>query len=445
MNEIRRLAARPTQRTTSRSRSSSISFYVWTAIVLAVAVDRRDRELARRRRHDGSDRRAPAGHRLSHTTVVLDSAILVFREGLETILVLAAITASFLGANKVYRRPVAAGGALALGAGVGTWFGVIWIIGQFTGSEHVDPGRHRDPGADRPADRDELVLPQGLLDRLDLASPQAPPHACCGADAETNKRRMLLGLGLLGFTSVYRECFEIVIFLQSLRQIYGPGVVLEGVVIGLLFTGAVGVLTFALHQRLPYRRLLIITGVLLLFVLLVQVGEEVNEMQLAGWIGTTEIHWLHHPRLDGHLAQPLQQLGDLHRPGHRAGARRRLLRARPVPPGVGARAAAARSRPAWPQRFPTSRPTSQSPPRPARRRPGQLGRQSPLARAISQRLGCRRAQVDGRRLGEAARRGAVTAWRANRSSSGRKIPRPRGDRRSPPGTASRRRHAAGRP
>jgi high-affinity iron transporter len=47
-----------------------------------------------------------------------------------------------------------------------------------------------------------------------------------------------------------------------------------------------------LHQRLPYRRLLIITGVMLLFVLLVSVGEEVNEMQLAGWIGTSEIHGL---------------------------------------------------------------------------------------------------------------------------------------------------------
>ena len=98
---------------------------------------------------------------------------------------------------------------------------------------------------------------------------------------------MLLGLALLGFTSVYRECFEIVIFLQNLRELYGSSVVLEGVVIGCLFTGAAGVLTFALHQRLPYRRLLIITGVMLLFVLLVSVGEEVNEMQLAGWIGTT--------------------------------------------------------------------------------------------------------------------------------------------------------------
>jgi high-affinity iron transporter len=106
---------------------------------------------------------------------------------------------------------------------------------------------------------------------------------------------MLLGLALLGFTSVYRECFEVVIFLQNLRELYGADVVLEGVLIGGMFTAAAGVLTFGLHQRLPYRRLLIITGVMLLFVLLVSVGEEVNEMQLAGWIGTTEISWLHIP------------------------------------------------------------------------------------------------------------------------------------------------------
>jgi high-affinity iron transporter len=106
---------------------------------------------------------------------------------------------------------------------------------------------------------------------------------------------MLLGFALLGFTSVYREGFEIVIFLQNLRELYGSSVVLEGVVIGLLFTAAAGVLTFALHQRLPYKRLLIITGVMLLFVLLVSVGEEVNEMQLASWIGTTEIDGLSIP------------------------------------------------------------------------------------------------------------------------------------------------------
>jgi high-affinity iron transporter len=86
-----------------------------------------------------------------------------------------------------------------------------------------------------------------------------------------------------------------VIFLQNLRELYGSSAVLEGVVLGAMFTVAVGVLTFTLHQKLPYKRLLIITGVMLLLVLLVSVGEEVQEMQLAGWIGTTGIPGLRFP------------------------------------------------------------------------------------------------------------------------------------------------------
>src|SRR5919107_816821 len=39
---------------------------------------------------------------------VLDIAILVFREGLECILVLSAITANMIGARRTYQRPVAA-------------------------------------------------------------------------------------------------------------------------------------------------------------------------------------------------------------------------------------------------------------------------------------------------------------------------------------------------
>jgi high-affinity iron transporter len=112
---------------------------------------------------------------------------------------------------------------------------------------------------------------------------------------EVGLRRTLLGLGLLGFTSVYREGFEIVLFLQGMRVSYGADIVLEGATLGLLFTAAVGVVTFVLHERLPYKRLLIITGVLLAMVLFVMVGEQVNEMQLAGWIPATEISWLHIP------------------------------------------------------------------------------------------------------------------------------------------------------
>jgi high-affinity iron transporter len=273
--------------------SESVSFYIWTALVLAAAVA--IVVLSWHAQGGTTDPTAlPPGHRLSHTTVVVNSAILVFREGLETILVLAAITASFLGANRVYRRPVAAGGSAAIVAGILTWFGVVWLIGRFHGGEFDVQA-----ATGIPALIVLLIVMNWFFHKVYWTGWISHHHkrrrSLLAGDAEANKRRMLFGLALLGFTSVYRECFEIVIFLQNLRELYGSSVVLEGVVIGGLFTGATGVLTFALHQRLPYRRLLIITGVMLLFVLLVSVGEEVNEMQLAGWIGMTEIHWLNIP------------------------------------------------------------------------------------------------------------------------------------------------------
>ncbi len=271
---------------------SRLALYLWTLILLAVGVV--IVVVSWHAKGGTTDPTAlPAGRRLSHTTVVINSAILVFREGLETILVLAAVIASFLGTNRTYRRPVALGGAGAIGAGILTWFFVVWLIGQFHGGEFDVQA-----ATGLPSLIVLLIVMNWFFHKVYWTGWISHHHkrrrGLLSAGPERN-RRILLGLALLGFTSVYRECFEVVIFLQNLRELYGASVVLEGVVIGALFTGAVGVLMFGLHQKLPYRRLLIITGVLLLSVLVVSVGEEVNEMQLAGWIGTTTIHGLNVP------------------------------------------------------------------------------------------------------------------------------------------------------
>ena len=201
---------------------------------------------------------------------------------------LAAVTASFLGANKVYRRPVAAGGAVALAATIATWFAAVWLIGELGGR-----GLDLQAATGLPAIIVLLVVMNWFFHRVYwtgwISNHHKRRRGLLNASGEATMRRTLLGLGLLGFTSVYREGFEIVLFLQNLRVTFGSSVVLEGVLLGCLFTAAVGVLTFALHQRLPYKRLLIITGAMLVVVLFVMVGEEVNEMQLAGWIGTTGI------------------------------------------------------------------------------------------------------------------------------------------------------------
>jgi high-affinity iron transporter len=284
-------APSPGAQSVSNRPGERVSMYVWTAVVLALAVV----IISWHAKGGTTDPTAlPPGHRLSHTTVVVNAAILVLREGLETILVLAAVMASFLGGNRVYRRPVALGGGSAILAGIATWFFVVWLIGRFHGGEFDVQA-----ATGLPSLIVLLLVMNWFFHRVYwtgwISSHHKRRRGLLSDDPETNKRRMLLGLALLGFTSVYRECFEIVIFLQNLRELYGSSVVLEGVVIGALFTGAIGVLTFSLHQRLPYKKLLIITGVMLLFVLVVSVGEEVNEMQLAGWIGTGTMHWLYIP------------------------------------------------------------------------------------------------------------------------------------------------------
>ena len=106
---------------------------------------------------------------------------------------------------------------------------------------------------------------------------------------QTSKLGLFWGMALLGFTSLYREGFEVVLFLQTYRLRCGSETVFGGVCLGLFLTGIIVVLTFAAHRRLPYRKMLVLTGALLGLVLLVMVGEQAQEMQLAHWISTTPL------------------------------------------------------------------------------------------------------------------------------------------------------------
>ena len=107
----------------------------------------------------------------------------------------------------------------------------------------------------------------------------------------SQKRKLLgqeaglwLGLVTLGFTSVYREGFEIVLFLQALVLEGGVAVVLIGVLIALAAVVLVGALVFRLQKNLPYMKILIITGVMIGSVLLQMVGSTVHIMQVVGWL-----------------------------------------------------------------------------------------------------------------------------------------------------------------
>src|SRR5437016_7554117 len=237
----------------------------------------------------------PTQPNTSPTVAFLDIGVLVFREGLECILVLAAITASMTGTKRAYRRPVGAGAGMAFVATLITWFIAVRIINSL--SDNI-PALDLQAATGLLAVIVLLVIMNWFFHKIYWggwirAHNRRRKNLLADASAdEISRSRLWWGLILLGFTSLYREGFEVVLFLQSYYLRLGGGVVLKGAFLGLVLTGMVAVLTFVLQQRLPYRKMLITTGILLGVVLLVMVGDQAQEMQLAHWISTTEIHSL---------------------------------------------------------------------------------------------------------------------------------------------------------
>jgi high-affinity iron transporter len=215
----------------------------------------------------------------SRATVVANSAIIVFREGLEAVLIFAAVTASFLGANKHRRRPVVVGAGVAFAAAVVTWF-----VAQLL----LDVASPLGPRLEAITGFIAIVV---LLVVLNWFVHKVYWSEWIGRHHRQRRKLLMrsgaaatLGLVALGFTSVYREGFEVVLFLQTLKLKAGSGVVLEGVAFGLAGTAVVGAMTFWLHHKLPYRRMLVLTGVLVGLVLVVMIGGTALSFQDLGWL-----------------------------------------------------------------------------------------------------------------------------------------------------------------
>jgi high-affinity iron transporter len=220
--------------------------------------------------------------------------MLVFREGLECILVLAAITASMTGSKEEYQRPVAVGVEIAFAATLITWhiaLRAVDDIGEKISALDVQAA------AGLLAILILLLVMNWFFHRVYWTGwisvhNNRKRELLKNEGQQSGKLRIMWGMGLLGFTSFYREGFEVVLFLQSYRLKLDSAAVSYGVLLGILLSGIIAILTFVAHRRLPYKKMLVLTGVMLAFVLLVMVGEQVQEMQLAHWSPTTEIQYL---------------------------------------------------------------------------------------------------------------------------------------------------------
>jgi len=235
----------------------------------------------------GSNSSAPAA-------IAGNAAIIVFREGLEAVLILASLLASLRsGEQKLYRRPLVLGSILAFVATAITW----WIATNLL-TLLLPLGERLEAITSIVAIAVLLLVTNWFFHKSYWVGWMANFHArkrelIGGVAAITISQTA--GLVLLGFTSVYREGFETVLFLQSLVVEAGTIVVLQGVALGLLGTAIVGVITFSLQRRLPYKKMLVVTGVFIGFVLLTMIGNTVHVMQSIGWLPISPIQGVYLP------------------------------------------------------------------------------------------------------------------------------------------------------
>jgi high-affinity iron transporter len=242
------------------------------------------------------DAQAAVGDGASRATIVTNAALVVFREGLEAVLILAAVTAGLSGSRRRLRRPVAAGAAIAFAATAATYVLARTVLGEFSRY-----GEKLEAVVGLIAIGVLLVVLNWFLHRVYWTGWISGFHkrrqrllAVAGGGLVSAQ---VLGFALLGFSMTYREGFETVLFLQALELNAGLLTVLEGTAIGLAAVAAVGLATFALERRLPYKRMLIVTGILIGMVLVVLVGNTVRTMQGIGWLPITPLdvdfpYWL---------------------------------------------------------------------------------------------------------------------------------------------------------
>ena len=222
----------------------------------------------------------PLAEGISPAAAVMNTGIVVFREGLEAVLVLAALTASMLRRRQDFWKPIALGATLSLVASIATWFAVVALIDSINA-----PVLHLQAATGVLAIVVLLIIMNWFFHKVYWTGWISLHERRKRAIMENseNNRSVFWGLFVVGLTAVYREGFEVVLFLQNVRLQAGDAPVARGAAIGLTLTAIVGFLTLVAQRKLPAKQLLVVTGVMIGGVLLIMVGASGQPASCIAW------------------------------------------------------------------------------------------------------------------------------------------------------------------
>jgi high-affinity iron transporter len=228
---------------------------------------------------------------LSGAAAFTSAFFILVREGLEALLVVAALAAFLVKTeHRNNMRYLHFGWIGALAVGFLTWLASVSLIEISGASREITEGV-------------AALLATAVLFYVGFWLHDKTNAAQWKQFIETNVRRALSagtlwGLAGLSFIAVYREVFETILFYQALwvqTDAAGKSMALSGFGVGI---GVLAVLAWVIMRysaRLPLRQFFSVTGILMFVLALVFAGKGVAALQEAGYIPVSPVTF---PRID---------------------------------------------------------------------------------------------------------------------------------------------------
>ncbi len=244
---------------------------------------------------DDAERTLSAGE-MSIGTAFTSSLLILLREGLEAILVLAAIMAFVRKTGRRDALPyVHIGWIAAVVLGGATWFVANRFIAISGASRELTEGISALLAA-------VMLLYVGLW-LHNRSHAQAWQGFIREQVTGALAKRTLWAMAGISFLAVYRELFEVILFYETLLAQAGDAqrpAVLGGIAVGAVLLALLGGLILKYSARLPIGLFFAATSWLLVAMAVIFVGHGVSALQEAGVIGSTPVSFVALPVLGVH-------------------------------------------------------------------------------------------------------------------------------------------------
>lgn len=206
---------------------------------------------------------------------------IIAREGMEAVIILAALLAGLRGVeNLPVRGRVMGGAGLAI-----VMTCVTFVLSRTLIRSLTQYGERLEAVVSVLAVAVLFVVTNWVFHKFYWVGWNAKLRQLTRAAVDARRRRWeALALLGVGFLTVYREGFETTLFLQSLWLEGGSMAFWLGIAAGTSFIAVVGALIFRFGVKLPFRRMLVITGVLVVSILVSFLGSTVRLFQTVGWL-----------------------------------------------------------------------------------------------------------------------------------------------------------------